>query len=112
MIKETPNRKPPQGGSGTAMRRSKPYMRAGEPETEEPVKERFFDVAAEFLVGLCASRRPIVATNGLLPDDVKVVRVEVVGDKTFRVWITSSVFQDGDPERVPNTFFQTYKGVK
>ncbi len=94
------------------MRRSKPYMRAGEPETEEPMKERFFDVSAQFLAELCSSTRPIIASDGRIPEDSKVSHVEVVNSHTFRVWITSSVFQDGDPERVPNTFFQTYKGVK
>lgn len=89
------------------MTRSKPYMRAGEPETEEPMKTRYVLISPHFLATLWSTRYAWNLGQNKLPEDIEVDRVEMADDG-IRLWVTSSVFQETDPDELSAPNFIRY----
>ena len=97
------------------MMRSKPYMREGCPETEEPeMRSRCLTINCEFAADIILQllargevKRFEVARYAL-PEDAKCVGVEVNEHMgTLGIQLTSSVFKDDDPYELASPILQS-----
>ena len=83
------------------------------------MKERHLTISGDLWLSVLKSgseQHFRVIKNGL-PEDARAVRVEPVGNnfgecRDVRIVITSSVFQDSDPEELPSPTLQSLYPVK